>query len=276
MCKTLILIAVILLVGGVARAGTLVQFRTIYGDLPVELFDDEKPVTVGNFVRLTRAGVYQNSFFHRCVPGFVLQGGGFAVQQPASTALVSTVIGVPNAGPITNEFAVGPLYSNVFGTIAMAKVAGNPDSATSQWFFNLADNSTNLNTQNGGFTVFGRLLGGTNLLNSFNSRSLSNGIVNAGGTFSALPVTFAGHRAPRYNELIFVDVSLLHVAVSNAGAAGWTISWLSATGFTHVVEYTDAFPPDWQELQRTNGTGGRMEVHDAPGGGSRFYRVRVE
>jgi len=62
---------------------------------------------------------------------------------------------VESFGNVENE----PVYSNVRGTIAMAKVAGNPNSATSQWFFNLKDNSQNLDVQNGGFTVFGQVIG---------------------------------------------------------------------------------------------------------------------
>src|SRR5436305_8653808 len=60
-----------------SHAGTLAQFRTPYGDLEVELYDQQKPVTVANFKKLVEAGVYQNTFFHRVVPGFVAQGGGF-------------------------------------------------------------------------------------------------------------------------------------------------------------------------------------------------------
>src|SRR6185369_11330630 len=121
----------------------------------VELFDHEKPETVRNFLLYVRSGAYSNSFLHRCVPGFVVQGGGFSVTNPAQTDRFSTYLEVTNYGRLTNEFLVGARMTNTLGTIAMAKLGNDPNSATSQWFFNLGDNSTNLDNQNGGFTVFG-------------------------------------------------------------------------------------------------------------------------
>src|SRR5206468_11994492 len=107
----------------------------------------------------------------------VVQGGGFLIGDPASTnafsATNANIYSVPSFGPITNEFNVGRRLTNSFGTIAMAKLAGNPNSASSEWFFNLANN-TGLDSQNGGFTVFGRVNRGTNLLTFFNS--LNNSI----------------------------------------------------------------------------------------------------
>jgi len=133
-----------------AAANTIVRFDTSLGVFDVELYDNDTPITVQNFLNYVQDGDYEDSFFHRLVPGFVLQGGGFIYK-----AETDTFYFVPTDPPIVNEF----MHSNVRGTIAMAKQAGNPDSATSQFFFNLADNSANLDTQNGGFTVFGHVLG---------------------------------------------------------------------------------------------------------------------
>src|SRR5436190_10581635 len=107
-----------------ASAGTLAQFRTPLGDIEVELYDQQKPVTVDNFKRLVQSGAYQNTFFHRVVPGFVAQGGGYSSFNPASTNFFgppwSNMGIVPNFGQITNEFSVGPFFSNTNGTLAMA------------------------------------------------------------------------------------------------------------------------------------------------------------
>jgi peptidyl-prolyl cis-trans isomerase A (cyclophilin A) len=132
-----------------AQANTLVRVSTSFGDFTLELFDDVAPITVRNFLNYVERGAYNGTYFHRLDAGFVLQGGGYRLipyQGPLQ---------VPADPPIVNEYR----ESNVRGTIAMAKRDGDPNSATSEWFINLADNSANLNVQNGGFTVFGRVLG---------------------------------------------------------------------------------------------------------------------
>ena len=116
------------------------------------------PLTVDNFVNYVQDGDYTNSFIHRSVPGFVVQGGGFTV--PDGIIGNGSIQSIPTDAPVQNEFSLQ--RSNTRGTIAMAKVGNDPDSATSQWFFNLADNNdpnnpNSLDNQNGGFTVFGEL-----------------------------------------------------------------------------------------------------------------------
>ena len=133
----------------------------------VLLFDQEgqgAPLTVQNFLNYVNDGDYVNTIIHRSVPDFVIQGGGFTVDglvdvldNPASAIGV-----IPSDPPVVNEFSSE--RSNLRGTIAMAKLGGDPDSATNQWFFNLNDeNSANLDNQNGGFTVFGEVLGQSDL-----------------------------------------------------------------------------------------------------------------
>ena len=126
-------------------AGTVVRFDTVLGYFDVELFGDDTPATVANFLNYVYDGDYTDSVIHRSVPDFVVQGGGFSYPTWGE---------VPTDDPVVNE----PGISNTYGTLTMAKVEGDPDSATSGWFVNIADNSENLDSQNGGFTVFGQVL----------------------------------------------------------------------------------------------------------------------
>ena len=122
-----------------------VRMITNLGNIDIELFEDVAPMTVANFLSYMDSGAYNGTFIHRSIPDFVIQGGGYYYQD-------GNFYSVAKKDPIDNEYHL----SNLRGTIAMAKVADNPDSATNQWFFNLADNS-DLDSQNGGFTVFGRV-----------------------------------------------------------------------------------------------------------------------
>lgn len=128
---------------------TIVQFQTVMGDFQVNLYDKTTPKTVENFLAYVKSGAYNNSIIHRAVPGFIVQGGGFRYENKYP------LVEVTQNAAVINE----PVYANKRGTIAMAKVGGNPNSATNQWFFNLADNSGNLDSQNSGFTVFGEVTG---------------------------------------------------------------------------------------------------------------------
>jgi cyclophilin family peptidyl-prolyl cis-trans isomerase len=138
---------------------TKLQFDTSAGPVNVELFDRQAPKTVANFLNYVNSGAYTNSIFHRSATltggtPFVLQGGGFQFTSTPTPALTQ----IPTDPPVQNE--PDPVNrSNVKGTLAMAKLGNDPNSATDQFFFNLGDNSTNLNNQNGGFTVFGKVVG---------------------------------------------------------------------------------------------------------------------
>lgn len=298
-CQALLVIVFLWVNAAPLRAGTLAQFRTVLGDIEVELMDADKPVTTRNFIRYVESGAYSNMFLHRCVPGFIVQGGGFAITNAiTSTNDFTRYVEVPNFGMITNEFLVGPRVSNTYGTIAMAKLGGNPHSASSQWFFNTANNSANLDNQNGGFTVFGRVVRGTNVLESFNSRQkgttaakVGRGIIDlqwwfpgnsAAATFSDLPVTYFTQTGklieyPDYNTLIYVDVTLLQVQVTRGPSGAPAIAWNSVSNRLNHVEFTTQFPPAWQSLVSTNGTGARFSVTDTNAGtGARFYRVRAD
>ena len=124
----------------------------------IEMFDDAAPLTVQNFLSyITNADPkanYKDTFFHRLATGFVVQGGGFNANTPGAH--------IPTEFDVHNEFD-GVNRSNLRGTIATAKSNG-PNTANSEWFFNLADNSSNLDNQNGGFTVFAKVIQGMDVV----------------------------------------------------------------------------------------------------------------
>jgi cyclophilin family peptidyl-prolyl cis-trans isomerase len=146
-----------------------VRMTTVLGTIDVGLFGQQKPITVANFLNYVDQGRYfitdpttqqlASSFIHRSVPGFVIQGGGFlGTVNSANTTIQPT--GVLTLAPIQNE----PGLSNKRGTIAMAQFGSDANSATSQWFINLADNGgppNNLDIRNnnaGPYAVFGRVV----------------------------------------------------------------------------------------------------------------------
>ena len=154
---------------------TIVEVTTNLGKFEINLYDDSTPVTVQNFLNYVSSGRYDGTVFHRSVPGFVLQGGGFRFEQ--QLPLVATATNPA----IINE----PKWSNVKATVAMAKLASDPNSATNQWFINLANNAANLNVQNGGFTVFGVVTGtGMSIVDSINDLYVPGGA----GLFNETPL----------------------------------------------------------------------------------------
>lgn len=256
-----------------ASAGTFVQFRWVFGDVEIELYDQDKPVTVQNFLRYVQSGAYSNLFAHRLAPGFVIQAGAFVVGDRVNGPLAFP----ENFGSITNEYSVGRTFSNLYGTIAMARVGGQTNSASSQWFISLADNAF-LDSVDGGFTVFGHTVGGTNVLNTFNTfvrGAPTNGVWNASSVHSALGELPLLGPDLTYENLVYVDITLLRVQVA-AVSGGREISWNSVSNRVQRVEFTTVFPPQWQTLVSTNGTGARMSVVDPSVDGYRFYRVRVD
>lgn len=193
--------------------GSTVQLDTVLGNIIIETYDEITPVTAQNFVDLTNAGSYDNMFLHRSDPVdplAIIQGGGF--RWPES----GNVEAVPNNGNVINEFdrwfdpEIGGLEAgtplNVRGTVAMAKVANNPDSATSQWFINMSDNASILDPQNGGFTVFGRVLfDGMTVVDAIGDLE----VVNAQGVFAELPVQGEVDMDVLRENLIFMDTHVV-------------------------------------------------------------------
>jgi cyclophilin family peptidyl-prolyl cis-trans isomerase len=123
------------------------RVTTTKGAFDIIFYPTVTPLTVDNFIDYMDAMKYDDTFFHRAPSGFVLQGGGY---KHTTADGYRRVVTFPT---VNNE----PGISNVQGTVAMAKLGTDPNSATSQFFVNLGDNSASLDAQNGGFTVFGRV-----------------------------------------------------------------------------------------------------------------------
>jgi cyclophilin family peptidyl-prolyl cis-trans isomerase len=138
-----------------AAANPQVEFRTNVGSFVVELYADKAPATVDNFLRYVNDGFYKGTIFHRVIPGFVVQGGGFTKDFQQK----------PTREPVKNEAANG--LKNETATLAMARTS-DPHSATSQFFINLKDNNfldhRAPTARDYGYTVFGRVVKGMDVV----------------------------------------------------------------------------------------------------------------
>lgn len=133
----------------------------VSGNLVITLGPAKAPITVGNFLEYVKDGYYKDVVFHRYVPGFVIQGGGYAKTLDPTSTTPPTV--KPNYGGITLEDDKG--LSNLKNTISMARTS-SPDTASSQFFFNLKDNPTldRASDTQRGYAVFGTITAGTDVL----------------------------------------------------------------------------------------------------------------
>jgi peptidyl-prolyl cis-trans isomerase B (cyclophilin B) len=142
-----------------------VRIKTNKGDIVVKLDTEKAPITTENFIEYVKAGQYDGTIFHRVIPGFMIQGGGFDqdFNQKATR------------DPIKNEAANG--LKNKRGTIAMARTS-DPDSASAQWFINLKDNdflNYSAPTQQGyGYAVFGEVIEGMNVVDNISAVETGN------------------------------------------------------------------------------------------------------
>jgi len=127
---------------------TLATISTSMGNIKLELFTSKAPTTVANFIKYAESGFFNGTIFHRVIPNFMIQAGGF----DSNLAKKST------EAPIKNE--ANPFVPNRRGTIAMARTSA-PNSATSQFFINVIDNSNlNKSSSSAGYAVFGKVLEG--------------------------------------------------------------------------------------------------------------------
>jgi peptidyl-prolyl cis-trans isomerase A (cyclophilin A) len=143
---------------------TVVVLDTSFGPITIELDQEKAPITAANFLKYVDSGFYDNLIFHRVMPRFMIQGGGF------DTSMREKSDG--QMGKIKNESGNG--LSNLPGTIAMARTA-DPNSAQNQFFINVADNRR-LDNAGGGYAVFGKVIEGMDVVNKIvNVRTTSKG-----------------------------------------------------------------------------------------------------
>ncbi len=132
----------------------MVVFETSKGNFTIELYPNEAPVTVENFLQYVDDGHFDNTIFHRVIPGFVIQGGGFTPDMSQK----------PTRPPIKNEADNG--LKNLHGTLSMARTS-DVNSATSQFFINIADNDfLDHGSRDFGYAVFGKIVEGLDVIDA--------------------------------------------------------------------------------------------------------------
>jgi peptidyl-prolyl cis-trans isomerase A (cyclophilin A) len=154
MLKKLALCATAMLFAGNLMAGPAphVVLTTSFGDVEIELNQDKAPVSSQNFLKYVDNSFYNNTIFHRVIPGFMVQGGGFTAQMQQKTT----------NDPIKNEADNG--LHNVRGTVAMARTS-DVNSATSQFFINVVDNAMlDHGARDYGYAVFGKVVKGMDVV----------------------------------------------------------------------------------------------------------------
>ena len=142
----------------VKSQSNVVKLETSMGNIVIELNEQAAPVTVKNFLGYVEAGFYDGTIFHRVIPGFMIQGGGFTKQMAEKDT----------RAPIINEAKNG--LSNEKGTIAMARTS-DPDSATAQFFINHRDNDflNYIDDNKAGYAVFGKVTEGMDVVDAIAS-----------------------------------------------------------------------------------------------------------
>jgi len=153
----------------VKSQSNVVKLETSMGNIVIELNEQAAPVTVKNFLEYVDAGFYDGTIFHRVIPGFMIQGGGFTEQMAKKET----------RDPIINEARNGP--SNIRGSVAMART-NDPNSATAQFFINHSDNEflNYVDENSAGYAVFGKVTEGMDVVDAIASvkTTTQNGMEN--------------------------------------------------------------------------------------------------
>ncbi|OGQ24876.1 MAG: peptidylprolyl isomerase, partial [Deltaproteobacteria bacterium RBG_16_71_12] len=144
-----------------AMSNPVVTLKTSMGTIEIELFPDQAPKTVENFLGYVKAAHYDGTVFHRVIAGFMIQGGGFDKQMNKK----------PTRAPVVNESSNG--LKNDTGTVAMARTS-DPDSATAQFYINVKDNAAlNRADGNAGYCVFGKVVAGLDVVKKIEASQTS-------------------------------------------------------------------------------------------------------
>ncbi len=158
----------------------MITIKTNHGDIKVELYDEKSPITCENFRQYIEDGFYNNTIFHRVIPNFMIQGGGFDADMSQKGT----------RDPIKNEADNG--VSNKRGTLAMARTSV-VDSATAQFFINLRDNDfLDHGTRDFGYAVFGEVSDGMDIVDKIAGVSTGN---------------HAGHQDVPVDAVVITEVS---------------------------------------------------------------------
>lgn len=260
-------LAIVALLGvapGPVRAETLVRFSTSQGNFTVALYDDTMPYTVDNFLRYVRAGLYSSTIFHRSTtynPATIqiVQGGGFALSGTSLNPIVPY-------DPI--NLVVGP--ANTRGTLAMARTSA-PNSATSQWYFNVTDNPG----LDGNYAVFGRILGtdGMAVLDSLAAVPVYNVSAQLGGTFAELPLTQPSLATSSLVMVHSVTEVKLTITSQAKQPGGFLLNWTtSPAGLpVRVEKTTDLSAGGWTTISTSNTSGTYLDT--AAPTNRAFYRL---
>ncbi len=225
-------------------SATVARMKTSLGVVDIQLFDSAAPLTVANFLNYVNSGVYNRSFIHRSVPGFVIQGGAIALTGTNNT--LTTIVTNP---PVTNEFS--PSRPNVRGTIAMAKVSDDPNSATSQWFFNLGDNSATLDARNnGGFTVFGQVIGkGMSVVDAIGALPLLSASTQYDAIVAAMPFFSSFKELPLAAPVTGPTLTTKNLVIINSVSSNKSST--NITDSDRVFNYLEALYPEYVEPANT-------------------------
>ena len=205
--------------------GPIAQFDTVMGKLNVELRSDAAPRHAANFLSYVQAGAYSGSFFHRSA---ALETGGISIIQGGGyrSSVNTDISEVTRLSPVPLEYNL----PNARGTLAAARTS-DINSATSEWYFNVRDNTTVLGQANGGgYTVFGRVLGnGMSVIDAIAALQ----VVNVGSPFTDLPVrNLTGNNVTVAN---LVMVNAITQASVYPGASGPAVLAFSATSSNPAV-----------------------------------------